>query len=91
MTQPTKKTNGSRATTGPACPHVEVCEAPQRQAEMMRSLDDMSASIQMLIQRMEQIHNEHLERAKLYIDCNDQVLQALRRVEEKIEGEADAA
>jgi hypothetical protein len=83
---PAKKTNGSKATVGLVCPHVDVCEAPQRQSEMMRSLDDMSTSIQMLIQRVEQIHNEHLERAQVYIECNDEVLKSLKRVEERFGG-----
>lgn len=88
MPQPTKKTNGAK-TAPPVCPHGDVCVAPVMHQELMRSLDDMSNSLQMLIQRVEQVHSESLDRARAYIECNDQILKALRRVEEKVEG-ADA-
>lgn len=84
MPQSTKKTNG-RKTTQPICPHGDVCVAPVMHKELMSSLDDMSQSLQMLIQRVEQVHSESLERARNYIECNDQILKALRRVEEKVE------
>ena len=90
MTQPTKKTNGAKTGVAVVCPHTDVCNAPSMQAELMRSLDDMSQSLQMLIQRVEQVHSESLERAKVYIECNDEVLKALKRVEERVGGEANA-
>ena len=89
MTQPTKKTNGAKTGVAVVCPHTDVCNAPSMQQELMRSLDDMSNSLQMLIQRVEQVHSESLDRARAYIECNDQILKALRRVEEEVEG-ADA-
>lgn len=89
MTQATKKTNGAKAKTLLVCPHFEACNAPSMQEELMRSLDDMSNSLQMLIQRIEQVHTESLDRAKVYIECNDEILKALRRVEGKVE-EANA-
>lgn len=91
MTQPTKKTNGAKTGIAVVCPHTDVCSAPSMQQELMRSLDDMSQSLQMLIQRVEQVHSESLERARVYIECNDAILKALRRVEEQMKGEADAA
>lgn len=85
MTQPTRKTNGTK-TTAAVCPHGDVCVAPVMHDELMRSLDDMSQSLQMLIQRIEQVHTESLDRAKIYIESNDEILKALRRVEGKVEG-----
>ena len=85
MTQPTRKTNGQK-TTQPVCPHGDVCVAPVMHGELMRSLDDMSQSLQMLIQRVEQVHTESLDRARIYIESNDEILKALRRVEGKVEG-----
>lgn len=86
MTQPAKKTNGAKAGIAVVCPHTDVCNAPSMQAELMRSLDDMSNSLQMLIQRVEQVHSESLDRARVYIECNDEILKAMRRLEGKVEG-----
>ena len=89
MTQPTRKTNGQKTTVA-ECPHGDVCVAPVMHKELMASMDDMNTSIQMLIQRVEQVHSESLDRARVYIECNDEILKALRRVEGKVEGGANA-
>lgn len=90
MKQTARKTNGTKAAVNVlACPHAEVCNAPSMQEELMASLDELSRSVMMLIQRVEQVHDESLQRARVYIESNDQILKALRRVEEKVEG-ADA-
>ena len=58
---PAKKTNGSKATVGLVCPHVDVCEAPQRQSELMASIDEMAKGVGMMLERHEQLSFQLVE------------------------------
>jgi type II secretory pathway predicted ATPase ExeA len=79
----------------PVCPHHDVCQAPSRQAELMASIDEMSKGVGMMLERHEQlstqvmdltryvtqVNEESLSRARIYIESNDSILKALRRLE----------
>jgi hypothetical protein len=58
---PTKRLNGKKRPTTPACPHVEVCNAPTYHSEVMASIDELSRSVGMLLERHEQ-HTDRLHR-----------------------------
>ena len=85
-----KKLNGSKAILLlPAeCPHVEVCAAPARQAEMMANVDQLGQSMGLVLENQEQlharlsrVHDELLAHVKVMTDCNQYIVSALRRME----------
>jgi hypothetical protein len=97
MSSPTKL-NGKKGRPPVMCPHAEDCAAPTMHEAVMTSIDDLSKSVGLLLEshegmadrhrdlvsRVEQIHAESLDRARTYIESNDQILKALRRVVERI-------
>lgn len=54
-----KKVNGKKNRAPIVCPHAESCAAPQMHTEVMASLDQISASVGMLLEQQER-HSERL-------------------------------
>src|SRR5512139_2829478 len=52
-----KKVNGVKGV-GSSCPHTEVCALPAAHTELMASLDALSASVGLLLER----HEQHADR-----------------------------
>lgn len=98
MSQPEKKQNGRKLSIPMVCPHTEDCAAPKMHEQLMLSLDGVSAAVGdlrtatgelleehgRLLRRIEQVHEEALDRAKTYNDCNEYILATLRRLEQGI-------
>lgn len=60
MTSPVKKLNGKKGRVqNTACPHVEMCNAPNYHADVMASLDELSRSVGMLLEKTEQ-HSDRI-------------------------------
>ena len=57
--QSKKKTNGMKGRVIASCPHSEDCAAPLYHSEVMASLDELSKSVGMLLERTEQ-HGDRL-------------------------------
>lgn len=82
--------NGKRLSEA-ACRHSPNCEVAQTQMDLQAQVQALSeivgegfervdSRIETALRRVEQVHEEHLESARTYIDCNDQILKILRRV-----------
>ena len=59
MSTPVKKFNGKKGRPIAACPHTEQCVAPTYHADVMASLDELSRSVGMLLEKTEQ-HGDRL-------------------------------
>ena len=83
------RTNGGKSsvTVHVDCPHAELCAAPARQAEMMASVDQLSASVGLMLEsqerlstRLSTVHDELLGHIQLVTDSNSYVVAALRKL-----------
>lgn len=91
-TPPPKNTNGGKPKRIASCPHSDDCAAPHMHSEVMASLDNLSGAVGLLLEshervmaRVDQVHSEALEHRRIAVECNDELVLALRRVEKKLE------
>lgn len=86
----TARKNGKNMTT-PVCRHSPGCELAQGQEDLKAQLQSLSETVGMAFERLderldvvvgrvEQVHTEHLERTRNFIETNDHILKLLRKV-----------
>lgn len=89
MSLATARKNGKNLTT-PACRHSPGCELAQGQQDLKAQLQSLSETVGMAFERLderldvvvgrvEQVHTEHLDRTKDFIETNDHILKLLRK------------
>lgn len=89
MSVATARKNG-KLLNRPVCRHAPGCELAQGQEDLKAQLQNMSESLGMAFERLdqrldvvvgrvEQVHAEHLDRTKDFIDTNDHILKLLRK------------
>jgi len=82
--------NGKNLTT-PACRHAPNCELAQGQADLKAQLQGLSETVGMAFERLdvrldvvvgrvEQVHTEHLDRTRDFLDTHEHILKVLRKV-----------
>lgn len=88
-TPKTKRPNGDQAEVRVTvvCPHADVCAAPIRQAEMMASVDQLSASVGLMLEsqerlstRLSTVHDELLDHVQTVTGSNEYIVSALRKL-----------
>lgn len=59
MSTPAKRLNGKKGQQSVLCPHSDTCTAPAYHTEIMASLDELSKSVGMLLEKTEQ-HSDRI-------------------------------
>lgn len=90
MSIATARKSGKKLTT-PPCKHAPNCDLAQGQGELKAQLQALSETVGMAFERLderldvvvgrvEQVHTEHLDRTRDFLDTNDHILKLLRKV-----------
>lgn len=77
--------------TKPICRHAPGCELAQGQEDLKAQLQQLSETVGMAFERLderldvvvgrvEQVHTEHLERTRDFLDTNENIVRMLRKV-----------
>lgn len=86
----TARKNGKNLSA-PVCRHSPGCELAHGQDDLKAQLQNLSETVGMAFERLderldvvvgrvEQVHTEHLDRTKDFIETNDHILKLLRKV-----------
>ena len=90
MSNATTARKNGRNLTKPVCRHSPDCELAQGQEDLKAQLQSLSETVGMAFERLddrldvvvgrvEQVHTEHLDRTKDFIETNDHILKLLRK------------
>lgn len=95
MSIATARKNGKRLTT-PICHHAPGCQLALGQDDLKAQLQSLSETVGMAFERLdcrldvvvgrvEQVHTEHLDRTRDFLDTNEHILKLLKKVVPKTE------
>lgn len=78
MPQARKRANGTK-TVMPECPHADVCLGPVHHSEVMSSIDELSKSIGMLLEKHDQHSDRLLNMARHMADVSERLTVTAQR------------